>query len=84
MQDTFAVHVYLSSVSALGDVTAGMTHIGLRAYYERHKIDAITGLDTMTNYDRPHWHDIFSELAVRQRLLPARRAMALEPSRWAY
>ena len=67
MEDRFEVQVYLSSVSALGDVTAGMTHLGLQAYYERHKTDAITGLDTLTNYDRPQWHDVFSRLAVCSR-----------------
>lgn len=50
--DKFEIHVYLSSVTAIGDVTAGLTHVGLKAYFEHHKRDAITGLNTITVFPR--------------------------------
>jgi predicted ferric reductase len=64
MEDKFEIHVYLSTVSALGDVTAGMTHVGLHAYFHKHQRDAITGLPALTNYSKPNWRSVFSQLAV--------------------
>jgi hypothetical protein len=43
MGDDFDVQVYLSTVNALGDVRAGITHIGMHAYFQQTGRDAITG-----------------------------------------
>ena len=56
---TYQTEIY----SFIGDVTAGMTHLGLHSYFHLHKEDAITGLDTLTNYDRPDWRRIFGDLS---------------------
>jgi respiratory burst oxidase len=61
--ETWQVHIYLSSVDALGDVRAVMTHIGLHSYFHAHKIDAITSLPSITHYDRPNWSKIFKLMA---------------------
>ena len=55
MGDRFEIHVYLSTVSALGDVTAGMTHMGLHAYFRQHHQDAITGTHIHTHI-QTHTH----------------------------
>lgn len=42
--ETWQVHIYLSSVDALGDVRAVMTHIGLHSYFHTHKVACICAI----------------------------------------
>jgi predicted ferric reductase/Ca2+-binding EF-hand superfamily protein len=66
MSDFIELNIYMTDARI--DATSGLVKIGMDLLGKQENRDLTTGLKTITNFGRPDWRGIFSEISRRQKL----------------